>query len=783
MSGARFHGIILSLLLSFGVFALQPPAIEAAQRTRKKSAATSRKRARNVAPPRRVFVPRDYTLSGTGLQPRPNVTLTDPVMGRLRAVARTFAASPSPIHRQELIRFADNQRGHAAGALAYLALGYSGVQANENSDALKYLRAGSHTANPVPDYFEYYIAVALQRLKQHRDAIDALAGFEQRHPHSSLMAPAVLARAESLIETGQSGLAAELLKSRLGALHRPEADMLLARAYDAVRNYPAAVEAFRQVYYMYPAAEEADTAAKEIARLSAHAAVPPASVALRHERAARLFDRRRFRDAQEAYRDLAAAAQGAERELALVRAAASAYHARNTSAAVRELNRLNVGSPQADAERLYYLAECYRRMSRETYFINTVEMLGQRYPTSAAYEDALFSAGNYFLLERNPGRYVQYYRALYERFPSGDNARLAHWRVAWQAYRSGNEENARQLFEEHILRFPRSTQVAAALYWLGRLAEEGQLQLPVAQAYLRKAADHYPSYFYGTLAAQKLNGAGVARPVAAPLPENVVQVLAAVPTFRPSLNGAPPPSDLALHRKKVEALEAAWLLDLAVIELRHTTEDVTHSQYLLLELARLERDRGKFLQAIELIRRVFPNYFAFQTSDLERNWWELLFPLPWWPEVQAHAKRRGLDPFLVAALIRQESAFNPWAVSRANAHGLMQLLPSTARTMARKVGRPRPGIASLYDPETNIDLGTQYLRDVLDRYDGRLELALASYNAGPHRADAWLAAADYREVAEFIESIPFTETREYVQAVMRNAVIYRRLYGTPEFKR
>jgi soluble lytic murein transglycosylase len=139
----------------------------------------------------------------------------------------------------------------------------------------------------------------------------------------------------------------------------------------------------------------------------------------------------------------------------------------------------------------------------------------------------------------------------------------------------------------------------------------------------------------------------------------------------------------------------------------------------------------------------------------------------------------GLDPFMVASLIRQESEFNPGAVSNANAYGLMQLLPQTGRTVARTLRVRRFQTATLLSPTTNLQLGTRYFRELVDRYNGRLEYALAAYNAGANRVDTWLAAGNFKDTEEFVESIPFTETREYVQAIMRNAIIYRRLYGTP----
>jgi soluble lytic murein transglycosylase len=158
-------------------------------------------------------------------------------------------------------------------------------------------------------------------------------------------------------------------------------------------------------------------------------------------------------------------------------------------------------------------------------------------------------------------------------------------------------------------------------------------------------------------------------------------------------------------------------------------------------------------------------------------YWQLLFPRPYWADLVSNSQKNSLDPFLVASLIRQESEFNAGAVSRANACGLMQLLPSVGKSLARKQGIKHFNATQLLNPTTNLQLGTVNLRQVLDRFGGQQEYALAAYNAGDVPVRQWMSAGEYKDIAEFVESIPYTETREYVQAIMRNRQIYRALYG------
>jgi soluble lytic murein transglycosylase len=158
-------------------------------------------------------------------------------------------------------------------------------------------------------------------------------------------------------------------------------------------------------------------------------------------------------------------------------------------------------------------------------------------------------------------------------------------------------------------------------------------------------------------------------------------------------------------------------------------------------------------------------------------YWKLLFPQPYWSDLTADAQKNGLDPYLVASLIRQESEFNAGVVSHANAYGLMQLLPSVGKSMAKKQGMKGFNANQLLNPSVNLQLGTENLRLVLERFDGQPEYALAAYNAGDVPVRQWMAIGNYKDIAEFVESIPYTETREYVQAILRNREIYRALYA------
>src|SRR5574340_1195882 len=158
--------------------------------------------------------------------------------------------------------------------------------------------------------------------------------------------------------------------------------------------------------------------------------------------------------------------------------------------------------------------------------------------------------------------------------------------------------------------------------------------------------------------------------------------------------------------------------------------------------------------------------------------WLLAYPQGFWPSITASAKKYGLDPYFVAAIIREESQFRPEAISPAGARGVMQVMPSTGEWIARNTGIPGFDRSRLFEAEMNISIGTWYLSHLMKKFSGNLTLVTASYNAGPEPVLAWAArSGGTADPAEFVETIPYAETRGYVKKVLRNYAEYRRLYG------
>jgi soluble lytic murein transglycosylase len=186
---------------------------------------------------------------------------------------------------------------------------------------------------------------------------------------------------------------------------------------------------------------------------------------------------------------------------------------------------------------------------------------------------------------------------------------------------------------------------------------------------------------------------------------------------------------------------------------------------------------GELRRGINAMKRAYPQYIASGGDQLPVEMLKVLFPVAYWETLKKHATAHGLDPYMVAALTAQESTFDPQIRSHANAIGLMQVLPSTGRRYARRLGIRKFSAGSLTNPEINVRIGTAIFSDLVDRFGGGAHLALASYNAGEGAVSRWVSERPGIDRDEFIDDIPYPETQNYVKRIVGTAEDYRRLYG------
>lgn len=549
-------------------------------------------------------------------------------------------------------------------------------------------------------------------------ALEPVWAFE---PASPILGEAALLGARAYLDLAQPAQAVALLRRYAEYLRQPAGWLLLGKAAEAAGETSIARTAYHRVFYDYPLSPESAEASAGLRR-----AGDTAEAAAIFRRAEVLRRAGRTNGAKQELLAAASRLRGRDRELALVRAHTGDY---------RALSKLHVADAEAAAERLYLMHAAARRNSRTAQAEAALRELDRNYPKSAWTREALTSWGNHYLLRNDVAQYERLFKTCATRFAADPRSVYCHWKLAWSAWMR-RDAGARRLLEEHLKRYPESDKSAAALYFLGRR---------------RELQARYPLSYYSTLVEES--------PGAETWPD---------PRFTPN-------ETTTWRIGRALQLERAGYADWAELELRYVARQQPYVA--AMELAESATRRGAYDQALRFIKSLAKDYLLVPLEAAPQRFWKLAFPLPFAETLVMHCMAQDLDPNLVAALIRQESEFNPHAVSRANAYGLTQVLPSTGRALSRRLGIPYFRPAMLFEPDTNLKLGTLHLRDLLDANSGRAELSLAAYNAGQSRVREWQSWYEYREAAEFAETIPFSETRTYVQVVLRNAHVYRRLYG------
>ena len=632
-----------------------------------------------------------------------------------------------------------------------------GVRLLEDLDnaeaALPLVSAPALASTALADYARYYAGLSLLKLKRYAAADGAFAALAGRKIDGHLPEDAAFRQAEVRQAQRDFTGAVVIYESLVGrTLARPQVAWLQLGLTAGQAGQPArSVEALRRVYYDFPTSVEADTAAKELDRLTveADAALAPKELA----RADALYRARRWSAARDSYEVVQPFVSGADRARVDVRiAGCDVGQGRFREGRDRVMPLIDGPSGE---EAAFHLVVATRGLKQKDEHVKRSRAFVARYPASPFADEVLNNLASALIIDDEDGQADAVFREVVEKYPSGRFAERAFWKAGWWAYRQGRFQDAAQLFDRGAAQFPRSDYRPSWLYWSGRAWLQSN-DAETAAARLRLAATDYHNSYYGRLAVRQLaNRRGAA--------------------ITPSLRRQPVPVSVPTAQR-IALLLATGLNQEAMSELQYAQRVWGDSPQLQATIALTHRRLGNVRAGINTMKRAYPQYLAAGGETLPSEILQVIFPLDYWPLLQKYAEQRGLDPYVVAALVAQESNFDPAVVSPANAWGLMQVLPSTGRNLARKLGVHPFSTKRLTEAEVNVRLGTQFFADSIRRFGG-VHFALAAYNAGDSRVASWQRERPDMPQDEFIDDIPFPETQNYVKRILGTAEDYRSLYG------
>jgi soluble lytic murein transglycosylase len=311
------------------------------------------------------------------------------------------------------------------------------------------------------------------------------------------------------------------------------------------------------------------------------------------------------------------------------------------------------------------------------------------------------------------------------------------------------------------------------LYWKGRTLEKMGKSLEAEESF-GQLLKNFPTSYYSQLVSSQGRFPALPKGAFSPLKDQPLSPFL-------EWEKADSPGSKISHLEKGRLLIRLTLLPLAVGEFEAMEEEGTNREETWMEVSRLYRQAEEYYRSNLLVRRkISLKPLPGSPSDREKALYLLAYP-PGNPSlVNRYAQAQSLDPALLCALILEESRFHAQAISPAGARGLMQIIPPTGKRVAKELKIQRFSPDQLFEPAVNVRLGSYYLAKLLEEFQGKIPLALAAYNAGPHMVRKWLADGRSAAEDEFVENIPYSETRNYVIRVLSSAQVYRALYWPPK---
>jgi soluble lytic murein transglycosylase len=670
------------------------------------------------------------------------------------------AAGPAPV------RLSPEARERFAAAM-------TAYRAGDWAQAGREFGEVSPIAAPIAEYALLQQAESLARLGDIAGSRAAALQAADAVPDSRAVPPALLLAAEQASRTGDDAAAAGLWRRFLDRFpdhsEAPRTRLRMGQSLAAAGRPTAAAAAFRELWLSAPATPYADAAARELRALEARG-VPatPSTQTQRIERAERVAAAGLGDQARAEAEAVLAEAPPVDLALRALRVVmdGSRRAGRDDVALAATARALGLAAGDKRAPWLLESAKIQQRKNREGAIL-ALDRLVADYPKALEADDALLLKARILESGGDPKAAEPVYLKLAQNYPDTDEGLRGAWKIGWLSWlRADYAEAAERWSRILTLRTASQNYRDAALYWTAR-AQTAAGQAEGASRHFAQLISESPRSYYGVLAARRaprLQPSPSRNPAAA-------QLAASLPSDPRELLQADPPY------ARVEALRAVGLGDFADEEMDEAVRRSAGEPRRLYALAAIYAEEARFFQSLRILRRHFIGLARSAPPALPRAFWDSFYPLGWRAELTDAASRATLDPYLVAAVVREESSFDAQARSRVGARGLMQLMPDTARQLAKARGLPG-GDDMLADPGANLALGSAYLAGLMKEF-GDPRIAVAAYNAGPARVREWWKGRASDDVEVWVELIPFDETRYFVRRVMLSWEEYRRLYGSP----
>jgi len=638
------------------------------------------------------------------------------------------------------------------------------LNVNESDKCIKILEK----MNPhyLPEYRDFFICQA-KKVGDKKNSINDWQNFSSEYPESPLAGMAYLYCGniyyyeKKYEEAKKYYLEAVSFPENLNFF--PEVYYRLAKIYEEEKHWEEALSCYSKIEYLYPFHEFSPEAGKKTVYLELYRTESPYTPSPGEALCAAetYYVRHRFKLALKYYREYTelypkeALSSGGYYDRASCELAAG-----SGEKAVKLLREIYEDGGEYAPAAFYKLAE----LSGST---KKMKEVAEKYPGTDKGSEAQYKSGLYLEYDGKKSEAMKEYRLMAELFPDGAWGDAAFWRLGRIYYREKLYSNAYDAFLRVSALYSRNDWASDCIFWQAKCAEKMGRQ-GEAESLYKKLAESYDHTYYSYRAREKLLSMGYEE-YTLPEPEEK-------PSFREGLRTAFKGTFEDRHYENFTELAQLGLFEYAENELllvKFPEEKEREKKY---AMALVKAGEKKYVDAIKIINETYEEMiFKGKMEEIPLAVTYVNYPMGYGENIMREAEIREIDPCLVSALIREESHYDPSVISWADAYGLMQIIPSTGEYIAKKLSR-NFSVNDLIIPEKNIEMGTFYIAKIYKELDNNEVLALAGYNGGPGNAEYWWDTKYKGDIDEFIEEIPYGETRNYVKKVLRTYWEYKRLY-------
>jgi soluble lytic murein transglycosylase len=643
-----------------------------------------------------------------------------------------------------------------------------------------YLRADScfsrvsESSYILADYALYYLAKSNYEMGDYSSAIEYYDEYKNKYPGGYWKEKIELDKANCFHKLGEFLKMEEILKnfirnfSSSGSI--PDAMFQLSLCLEEQKKWEDAMENYYQIWLNFPLSEWANKAKEKFTKIIEihHLELKPPNLVLLHQRAKKLIKAYLFNAALSGLLELEEKAnlEGNTQLVSKVKLdiAICNFRIREYKKAITILSELLNSDISSDLEKeaLFWLAKSHTYLGNTQNAIEYYSLLVEKYPYSDLAPESLENIANIWENKNYIEKAMNTYGEIIKKYPYTIFAKRALWNTGWISYKNMEYSRALEKFDKLAkISSKNSSFFGKALYWKSKTLEKLNKNDLAILSY-RDIVNENSYDFYRIMAMAKLEEID---------PDWTLDLEA-----KDFGNKDLEDKNYSEHYKKAKELFTLDFYEDAMNELE-IEEEEHNNKKLMLEVSNLFFKTGNYHSSIKIAVNYLNELLSDEPQGEVKNIWKQFYPRGYHNFVEIWSEDRDINPFLIYSVIREESHFNPSALSISNARGLMQIIPSTGKWIAEKIGFQNFYTERMWDIETNIKMGSWYLRFLLDYFGGRQMLAVAGYNAGQGAVERWLKKTKYKEPDFFIEDISYEQTREYVKKVFKDYVIYHQIYS------